>query len=105
MLGLIVPISSPSRTSIRESAATDERAKPPARSTINPAPTTAAPPRNSRLFISTLLCATSVSSVSLWLTVLREKHHRDTEDTELAQRKRIQKRTLLNLLTTSRSSS
>ena len=34
-----------------------------------------------------LLCATSVSSVSLWLMKFRVKpHHRDTEDTEVAQR-------------------
>jgi len=35
--------------------------------------------------ISTLLCATSVFSVSLWLSLF-EKHHRDTENTEVAQR-------------------
>ena len=34
-----------------------------------------------------LLCATSVSSVSLWLMNSEVKpHHRDTEDTEVAQR-------------------
>ena len=33
------------------------------------------------------LCATSVYSVSLWLVGLRTEHHRDTEYTEVAQRK------------------
>ena len=33
-----------------------------------------------------LLCATSVFSVSLWLSVLGENHHRDTKNTERAQR-------------------
>ena len=36
----------------------------------------------------TLLCAISVSSVSLWLMTRAEVHHRDTEDTEIAQRNR-----------------
>jgi len=35
-----------------------------------------------------LLCATSVLSVSLWFTLL-ENHHGDTEDTEVAQRRRF----------------
>ena len=39
-------------------------------------------PRNSERF---LLCATSVFSVSLWFT-FGQTHHRDTEDTEVAQR-------------------
>src|ERR1043165_9118720 len=30
-----------------------------------------------------LLCATSVSSVPLWLIILSKTNHRDTEDTEL----------------------
>src|SRR5215217_1600711 len=34
-----------------------------------------------------LLCATSVSSVSLWFSIVRKNNHRDTENTEVAQRK------------------
>src|SRR5215208_5474638 len=34
-----------------------------------------------------LLCATSVSSVSLWLMWFEKGYHRDTEDTDVAQRK------------------
>jgi hypothetical protein len=37
-----------------------------------------------------LLCATSVSSVSLWLISRQLVNHRDTEDTEVAQRNQIQ---------------
>jgi len=36
--------------------------------------------------IATFLCATSAFSVPLWLRLLRENNHRDTEDTEVAQR-------------------
>ena len=36
-----------------------------------------------------LLCATSVFSVSLWLFLLSAVNHRDTENTEVAQRSRI----------------
>jgi hypothetical protein len=38
---------------------------------------------------SLILCATSVSSVPLWFFRERIYNHRDTEDTEVAQRKRI----------------
>src|SRR6185437_12907050 len=37
------------------------------------------------MLIRLLLCATSVFSVSLWLAVLQPNHHRDTENTEVAQ--------------------
>jgi len=36
-----------------------------------------------------VLCAVSVSSVSLWSIILGKTNHRDTEDTELAQRKQF----------------
>src|SRR5215210_3891019 len=35
----------------------------------------------------TLLCVSSVSSASPWFTIVRKNNHRDTEDTEVAQRK------------------
>ena len=34
----------------------------------------------------TLLCATSVSSVSPWFNFPKKNNHRDTEDAEVAQR-------------------
>src|SRR6185295_3203594 len=37
------------------------------------------------VLIRFLLCATSVFSVSLWLAVVRQDHHRGTENTEVAQ--------------------
>src|SRR6185369_7675021 len=37
--------------------------------------------------ITLLLCATSVFSVSPWFSVSQQNHHRDTENTEVAQRK------------------
>src|SRR5689334_2913425 len=36
--------------------------------------------------IELLLCATSVFSVPLWLRIVRKNNHRDTENTEVAQR-------------------
>jgi len=36
-----------------------------------------------------ILCATSVFSVSLWLLFTAVSDHRDTENTEVAQRKAI----------------
>ena len=38
------------------------------------------------VLICILHCATSASSVSLWLSIARENNHRDTEDPEVAQR-------------------
>src|SRR5215216_3093922 len=34
-----------------------------------------------------LLCATSECSVSLWFTIAEKNNHRDTENTEVAQRR------------------
>jgi hypothetical protein len=36
--------------------------------------------------MNVFLCATSVSSVPLWLNSVRNSYYRGTEDTELAQR-------------------
>src|SRR5215213_789215 len=69
MFGLIVPISSPSRISMRESAAYDERASPPARSTMIPAPIAAAPRMNSRLFISEAHVAQSLNDLSQFVVL------------------------------------
>ena len=44
------------------------------------------PAKFSRNLISVLLCATSESSVPLWWKNQANIHHRDTENTEVAQR-------------------
>src|SRR5215217_7671184 len=36
---------------------------------------------------NSLLCATSECSVSLWFTIVEKNNHRDTENTEVAQRR------------------
>jgi len=43
----------------------------------------------SKLTRPDLLCATSVFSVSLWLVFGKDLYHRDTENTEAAQRQQF----------------
>src|SRR5918994_4878880 len=66
MSRLMVPISSPTRTSTRESAARAERAKPtPAPAASRPAPAATAPPTNSRLLIFIICGATRISETDV----------------------------------------